>query len=74
VQSLSATQFTVEAWQRNSFDGSQIQFGSSGGGAGLPPSAESALPPALPLQEHSSPADSHVKPEPQSLAVVHGKT
>src|SRR6188768_2741358 len=55
VQSLSAMQFTAGAWQRNSFDGSQTQL-SSGGGAGLPPSAESALPPALPLQEHSSPA------------------
>ena len=73
VQSLSAAQFTIAAWQRNSFEGSQMQLGSEGGG-GLPPSAESALPPALPLHAHCSPAGSQVKPDPQSLAVVHGKT
>jgi len=70
VQSPSAAQLTVGAWQRSSFDVSQVQL--SGTGGGVPPSL--SLPPALPLQAHCSPADSHEKPAPQSLAVVHGST
>ena len=59
VQSLSLSQLTLAAWHRRSFDGSQIQLGCYGAGTGVPPSLASALPPALPLHAHSSPAVSH---------------
>jgi len=64
-------------WQDFSFEGSQVQLGGSGAGADALPAL--ALPPLplgagaepLPLQAHCS-VDSHRKPLPQSLAVVHG--
>jgi len=65
VQSLSALQLTVAAWQRISCEGSQMQLGSSGVGSGCG---------ALPEQAHCSPDDAHWKPGPQSVAVEHGST
>ena len=59
LHSLSLVQFTVGAWQRNSFEGSQVQLVSGGRGTGVPPSLASLPPPALPEQAHCSPEDAH---------------